>query len=160
MQKWLLSTACAAAFFFAACRPRLEALKLSKGRASPTGFRTDGFYFNRPGHLCFFFYENGVLRDGLFYPKGIESILAFNSDPIHLKNSQKLPYSWGIFEVHGQQIAFEKWISGDGNQYPKIKFFGTVANDTTLLIDHPTTGLDTFYFLKMVNKPDSICPFF
>jgi hypothetical protein len=122
------------------------------------GIKTQGFYYNMPEYLSFMFYTNGVIFGGFFSStRNIDTLTRIYSDT--LLNNQKnylIPDEWGLFEIkEDRKIKIEKWYTKGWGDYGITKIPGYILNDTTLLLDHPSIGRDTFYFHYLPVKPDS-----
>lgn len=119
--------------------------------------KIQGFYYNTPEYLSFMFYTNGVVLGG-FFPdtSNINKTIIHFTDRSVYEYIYKLPYAWGLFEIKEDgRIKIEKWFSREWADYGIFKIPGYILNDTTLLLDHPSIGRDTFYFHYLPVKPDS-----
>jgi len=119
--------------------------------------KIQGFYYNTPEYLSFMFYSNGVVLCGFFSdsPDINKTIINYTDRSLYNYN-YKIPYAWGLFEIKEDgMIKIEKWFSKEWADYGITKIPGNVLNDTTLLLDHPSIGRDTFYFHYLPVKPDS-----
>lgn len=143
----------------------VQKLTLSKQDNDTNRIRLDGFYYNQTKFQFehFFLYQNGVVLNGGFCGScsTVNQISEFYNNTSNYKNTLNLPYRWGVYQINDDDIQFEWWRSGDGWDYPTVKFSGKIINDTTLVIDYPAraVGRDTFYFHPYYNKPDSINKF-
>lgn len=124
--------------------------------------RTDGFYChigqNMNGHLYsyYFFYKNGIIRYG-----GGSNDSLFYANVGWVSASYK--NNWGIFNINGNQIKFEKWEPSSGGPFPAYLRTGEILNDTTFKITqlqrsdgtNVSTVNDVYHFKKFSPKPDS-----
>ena len=75
--------------------------------------------------------------------------------------------SWGLFEVIGQQIKFERWYPSSGGPLPVFVRRGKIINDTTFIITetYKSDGTErnivneSYHFRKFSNKPSNNNPF-
>lgn len=134
----------------------LPKLSIEKSDIRSGIIKTNGFYYNRPDYWSFIFYQNGVIGNGLgVSEKKIETLISNYSDPNFTVSRYNVPYVWGLFKITDDSIYIEEWESREWAAYGKHKFSGLVLNDSTLLLNHPVVGLDTFYFYYLPVKPDS-----
>lgn len=136
-------------------------------------FEIAGFYYSDPKtsydnrSLCYIFYNNGVFFGGFSVQDGPSGIVNYLLDSSKVKSAKERPYSWGVFQVDGESINFEKWISSDAfGGYPTVKYYGKVIDNNRLLIKTPIVysiskppkefKFDTLYFYSFKSKPDSI----
>ncbi len=126
------------------------------------GFYADTYYSPKGGGpfgSVYFFYRNGaiwyagsfegdlemVTRDDFFSPE--------NDDRSH----------WGIFQVDGNRIAFERWYPANKGYRQAHVRAGQILNDSTFVITRSwrSTGGErrakdeTYRFYPFVPKPDS-----
>lgn len=121
-----------------------------------SSLETQGFYYSKTEYTGFVFYLNGVLfGPNAFSKKSLSNLKNYYSNNEMLKFAYKIPYVWGYYKIERNEIFIQKWISAD-YYYDKTSYKGRVLNDTTLVINHPGAGLDTFYFQYLETKPDSI----
>lgn len=141
---------------FVACSP--PKLGIQQHDVNTSGIlKIQGFYYNTPEYLSFMFYSNGVVLGGFFSdsPDINKTIIHYTERSLYDYN-YKIPYAWGLFEIkEGGRIKIEKWFSKEWADYGITKIPGFILNDTTLLLDHPSIGRDTFYFHYLPVKPDS-----
>ncbi|MBV5343897.1 hypothetical protein JZU68_09975, partial [bacterium] len=141
------------------CSCGIQKLSLNRQDNNTNRIRLDGFYYNNTKFQFehFFLYQNGVVFNGGFCTsyESVSKILDFYNNPSNYNHSIDLPYAWGVYQINDDNILFEWWRSGDGLDYPTVKFSGKVINDTTLVLDYPAraVGRDTFYFHPFKNKP-------
>jgi len=141
-------------FSFFSCS--LPALSVQKQSITQNIIKTHGFYYNKPDYWSFMIYQNGVFRgDFGVDEKNIESVIRSFTDSNYTRDDYKIPYAWGLFEIKNNTINIERWRSGEWAAYGKTKYSGILLNDSTLLVDHPVVGKDTFYFYYFPVKPDS-----
>ena len=118
--------------------------------------KTQGFYYNRPEFQHFLLYNHGViLGDYSANSKNIDSVQNYWSNRELYKYNYDLAYSWGLFEIIKDSIRIEHWEAREWGVYRTTKYNGILLNDSTLLLNHPVVGRDTFYFHYLPIKPDS-----
>jgi hypothetical protein len=111
----------------------------------------EGLYFQR-----YALYRNGIIRD-----LGASSSI---DDPSFLSGKSKI--NWGIFQVEGSIIKFERWYPSSGGGLPAYVRAGEILNDTTFVITESyrmQKGKKTeirerneiYHFHKFSPKPDS-----
>ncbi|MDP4263826.1 MAG: hypothetical protein Q8941_14960 [Bacteroidota bacterium] len=135
----------------------LPRLGITKSDVAGNPIKMHGFYYNKPDYWSFIFYQNGIFRGdfGAGDEKSIDYITRTFTDSNNIKNDYRIPYAWGLFKIDGSKISIEKWESREWAAYGITKYSGIILNDSTLLIDHPVVGKDTFYFHYLPVKPDS-----
>jgi hypothetical protein len=150
------------------CRKEKKDDVLSLKREPYTGseLRIDGYYFNKYGTgnlTVYFFYDNGILLYGSSFP--IDHLSEHESDYIdgeHYEFAKNLKYYWGVFNINGGEIMFERWYPSQ----PPLRAFissGTILNDTTFHINrfyHSDGSVsdevnETYHFRQFTPKPDS-----
>jgi len=147
------------------CSCGTHKLSLARQDNISNSLRLDGFYYNKTKYQFehFFLYRNGVIFNGGFCGSynSVNQIVDFYNNISNYQQTMSLPYRWGVYQIDDDNIQFEWWRSGDGLDYPTVKFSGKIINDTTLVLDYPAraVGRDTFYFHPFKNKPDSINKF-
>ena len=130
--------------------------------------KIDGYYYSKVGNEIFdtyFFYRNGVILSGggnapntspfNYVEKSFISISWQNS----IKGDK---IAWGIFQINGNQIQFERWYPSSG-LLPSYIRSGIILNDTTFLINKVIRSNgkeeeainETYNFRKFSPKPDS-----
>ena len=145
-------------FLVASC-VGLVSLSTERQIAANNSIRYDGFFYNEPDLAHIFIYKNGIIYTWVGGPGYLlEDFDKYYSNLDNYETSYDLPYCWGVYNIQGRMINFEKWTSTDAfAPYKTTKFTGEIINDTTLIINHPakSIGIDTFYFYKFEYKPDS-----
>lgn len=140
--------------FINACK--LPKLSITKKDILLGKIKTNGFYYSKPDYWSFILYQNGVfMGDFGVSEKNIESVERQFSKMVHSENIHKTSYAWGLFEVVGDSIRIEHWESREWAAYGITKYSGVILNDSSLLLNHPVVGLDTFHFHPLSVKPDS-----
>lgn len=150
----------------------INKLKTERVDFNSDKFKTSGFYYSNPNSKnyyysrCYVFYKNGVFFENTLEANDKGEIKKFLLDRNKINLSRELPYSWGIFQVKGDSIIFEKWISTDEfGGYPTIIYYGKVINDQSILLNTPVIKtltkkptefkIDTLFFCPLLAKPDS-----
>ncbi|WP_041627302.1 hypothetical protein [Owenweeksia hongkongensis] len=131
---------------------------MEKSSSGTTLFRTDGLYYrtyrDEDGINTKFFipYQNGVCFGFWGNSAGLEDLIESinNGDFDRYKD---LPYIWGVYNVTGDSLTVEKWLSTGSLKYPSYRYNAKILNDTTLLFDLPLFGKMHFFPLEI--KPDS-----
>ncbi len=111
----------------------------------------EGIIFDR-----YAFYRNGIIR----YLGGSESLQEKN---FHLNQSKVI---WGVFQIDGKNIKFERWYPSSGGPLKAYIRAGDTLNDTTFHItesyrmqDGQKTEVreknETYHFKEFSPKPDS-----
>ena len=130
----------------------------SKMETERVDFKTDkfeisGFYYTKPDLIngsqskCFVFYKNGVYFGDFSFNNGPDGIKEFLLDMKRVNMAKALAYSWGVFQVNGDSVKFEKWVSSDAfGGYPTVKYTGKVLNNKSILINTPV-------IYSMIKKP-------
>jgi len=128
--------------------------------------RTDGYYFSPyPAstgmlHDIYFFYRNGTVRYvGTF--ERLESI----SHSDFLDGMAR--HQWGLFQVDGDQIAFERWYPPSKTYTKAFVRSGRILDDTTFVITESWRSGggeerekdETYRFRPFGPKPDSTSRF-
>lgn len=145
-----------------------DKLTLAKRPYIGNQLKIDGYYYtiyqiNKASVYVFF--NNGVLLnagDGydLTVPNYIENSLSSTSFINKLKG---IKFSWGLFNVEGNNISLERWYSSTGGPLKTYIDFGTIINDSTFQITNSMRSDGTekrseniiFKFKKFSPKPDS-----
>jgi hypothetical protein len=135
---------------------KLPKLSIRKQNINRSVIKTNGFYYNKPEFWSFMLYNNGIFRgDFGVEDKVIYSVIRSFTDSAYYKNDNNMAYAWGLFEINNDTINIEHWESREWAVYGITKYSGIILNDSTLLLDHPVVGRDTFYFHYLPIKPDS-----
>ncbi len=166
-------------FFFSSCLVLLygrygrEPLIMVREDLKGNSLKINGFYHYQEGKRGFInvvFFKNGVFfvpyatpypnEDGKKDVKKAEDYfktITKTNNPYH-----DIVYAWGLFNISGNDLTIETWMSGDGgNKYLTHVFESKILNDSTLVIPKGFINSlpDTFHFVKTSIKPDSTCPF-
>ena len=151
------------------CRKELapdEELTLQKQNYNDTTLRIDGYYYSEFNDIysVLFFYSNGVLFSGgdVFNNKLQEFEVECQNGVFWNNHKDKKMY-WGLFNIDGTKIVYEKWYVSSGGGLPVYKHLGEILNDTTFIINksiRSKTGdekehNETYHFRKFSPKPDS-----
>ena len=147
-----------------------ESLTLKKVPYSSNQLRIDGYYylFDNSNTLIatYFLYYNGILLygGGRPLPQGLNEIeeKIFTSQQwLEIIPEQRL--KWGVFQIKGNEISFEKWYPSSGGPAPVYIRSGEILNDTTFVITQSIrskTGEakklnEVYHFKEFAPKPDS-----
>ena len=140
------------------CACSLPKLGLAKQDVKGNPFKMQGFYYSKTDYMNYVFYENGVVLGGFTEPlkdRNIDAISKNLMDKELIKLYQAVPYAWGLFQLDGQRLKINTWLSFELGAYLVSKKVGSIVNDSTLLIVQPNIGIDTFHFHFLPVKPDS-----
>lgn len=150
-----------------------DKLMLEKINYKGNELRIDGYYcrFNyvsketEPrGVIPFIFYRNGIILGdvGVTMDRISEMEETFRNG-FYVNNSKK--YYWGVFQINGTQIKYEKWVAGD-TPFSAFTYEGEILNDTTFVINKgyrmknagkkaPLELNWEYHFKQFSPKPDS-----
>lgn len=145
---------------------------LSIKRMPYTGseLRTGGYYYNEyieGYYTVYFFYQNGVVLYGSSFPiNELSEQESQYKNGTHYKYAESFKYYWGVFQVEGDKIAFERWYPSQ----PPLKVLrrsGIILNDSTFQITKSmrTDGSNAkdinelYHFKAFSPKPDSVNKF-
>jgi len=166
-----LITAISAILFIGGCGKwyKDEELVLEKQPYTGNALRLDGYYYNRldNGRILdtYFFYRDGTLLYGIetdSLDNDLDKYDVWFTDKEFLDFIKKHKYRWGLFQIHGNSMYFERWVDSDGG-YPVGRFVCNILNDTTFFIstlEYPHSGEaypqnHLFHFHAFSPKPDS-----
>ncbi|MDR2914049.1 MAG: hypothetical protein LBV74_04340 [Tannerella sp.] len=150
-----------------------DKLSLAKIAYNGNELRIDGYYCNYyyvdgksdpRGITPFFLYKNGVIFGyvGSRVDRIDELEESFRNGE-YVKTAEK--YQWGVFQIEGSKIKYEKWATSEG-PYRAFTYEGTILNDTTFVINKSYRAKDAgkkdpsehhweFHFKQFSPKPDS-----
>lgn len=146
--------------------------ELTLDRIPYTGnqLRIDGYYYlldtDSTLLATYFFYKNGILLagGGRPLPEGLDYIEEnYFSSKEWIKKIPGKILKWGIFQIEGNKISFEKWYPSSISPTPAYIRYGEILNDTTFTITksvRPKTGkkrtfFELYHFKEFSPKPDS-----
>ncbi|MDR2914050.1 MAG: hypothetical protein LBV74_04345 [Tannerella sp.] len=150
-----------------------DKLTLEKVAYNGNELRIDGYYQyyvyvdSEPYKVApFFLYRNGVILECTLF--GLDKILEMEEEfrnGSYAINAAKYKYDWGIFQINGTQIKYEKWVPTNG-PFPAVTYEGVILNDTTFVITKyyrikdidkkaPTEVSWEYHFKQFSSKPDS-----
>lgn len=148
-----------------------EKLSLEMKQNLSSKLRLDGYYVHidsqqtKPISLVFFLYNNGVLQFvGTLESSQYDTLRNFLQSPPIRSWLQKDKSSWGLYQIKGDSIIYEKWFLGGGFDMQVFRFKGIILNDTTFIITQSeqldgserTRKNATYHFKKFHPKPDSV----
>ena len=146
------------------CKTCCKPFKIERTTHVEPSFRTDGFYYytyeDGGKHFTPFlvFCNNGVVFGGIHAVGDSNDVYNKLNDSTFLANNKRLAFSWGIYNVHDNQLIYEKWTGGNwGGRYGTLQFNAEILNDTTLRFEQEQYGI--MYFYPLTEKPDSTNPF-
>ena len=161
---------CFCIFITTGCKKGWRDDKLSLDRTDYNGseLRIDGYYYQEKDgefYSLYFFYKNGVLQDlgGGYTPSELSELESKIKNGT-FDNANDVKYYWGVFQVDGSGIKFEKWYGE--RPYPAFVRDGYIVNDTTFVITQSyrmkrgkkkveRAKDETYHFKKFSPKPDS-----
>jgi len=146
--------------------------KLSLERIDYNGneLRINGYYYMKDPYRSqihvFFLYKNGIILDGsAFDIENTNRTEEWYRNGFYATNATKYKYNWGVFQIDGYQIKYEKWTPVQGPLWAAT-YEGVIINDTTFVINNyfrakdagkkaPTEVHWEYHFKKFNPKPDS-----
>ncbi|MDO9154524.1 MAG: hypothetical protein Q7U47_12625 [Paludibacter sp.] len=149
-----------------------ENLTLPKKEYKGTELRIDGYYYceyigfgsNDIYVRTYFFYENGIVQYGGATKKTELANLEAQFMTMEWQMSnRKYKHRWGLFNIDGDKIIFERWYPNSPGQ-PKVYVNeGKIVNETTFHITafYRPDGSErieqdeTYHFKQFSPKPDS-----
>ena len=145
-----------------------EEFTLSKQSYTGNELRTDGYYYEiEDGKIwsTYFFYRNGILHYGIAsdtLDNDLDKYDTWFASDYYSEHPRKKRRRWGLFEINGDSIVFERWGILEGGD-PVLRFSGRILNDTTFIIircENPYSGEackinDLYHFRFFSPKPDS-----
>ncbi|MDR2916032.1 MAG: hypothetical protein LBV74_14605 [Tannerella sp.] len=149
-----------------------DRLTLEKVNYSGNKLRIDGYYYenfdsrNNPYISVFFLYENGIILYGSSF--SVDQIIKQEEryrNGFHASNAAKFKYYWGVFQINGDKIKYEKWVPVEGPLFT-VTYEGVILNDTTFVINknyitkegkkkEPGEIYWEYHFKQFSPKPDS-----
>jgi hypothetical protein len=126
-----------------------DKLSLAKIAYNGNEFRIDGYYYEndpyRPQFHVFFLYKNGIILDGnvIEVVKTIEKEEEYRNG-YYATHAAKYKYKWGVFQIEGSKIKYEKWVPVQG-PLRAVTYEGIILNDTTFVINK-------YYRMKDIDK--------
>ena len=133
--------------------------------------RIDGYfrrynYFEGELHgvIPLILYKNGIVLGDVGVPIDRISEMEENfRNGFYVNNARK--YQWGVFQINGIQIKYEKWVTGE-TPFSVFTYEGEILNDTTFVINKGFRTKDegkrapseynwVYHFKQFSPKPDS-----
>jgi hypothetical protein len=161
-------------FLFTSCKKdRLSKDdELSIQRTPYTGnqLRIDGYYFEKSNNSYFslycFYRNGGLLAAGGVFSSTQEMVEYLNKELINSQKYKEYKSNWGVFNIEGNQIKFERWYPSSGGGLPAYVRAGEILNDTTFVIKESYRMQkgkkievkerdETYHFKQFSPKPDS-----
>lgn len=145
-----------------------DELTLQRSQNYRGNFRINGYYYKIYEHSIstIFFYNNGLLLSVSYEKDKIVEIENKIIEGKIEKDKFNYRFDWGIFQIEGDSIKYEKWAAYDGYK-PAFLHSGHILNDTTFVItsvssnskifdESKFTKTNTVYrFKHLPLKPDS-----
>ena len=154
---------------FVGCNKMFPPDNLSLQRIPYSGneLRIDGYYYTEMYNYkekflnVYFFYANGIVRyggGGYLSCEEVEDCI-LNNQIIQGKSRT----DWGVFQVNGDNVKFERWYPSSGGGAPAYVREGTILNDTTfhITLSYRSNGKERetknemYHFRQFSHKPDS-----
>ncbi len=145
-----------------------DKLSLSKIFYVGNGLRTDGYFFQQKDgyyYTLYCFYKNGIILylGGGYSQNDIVELEAKIRDGRFYNFAKNTKDYWGVFQIIGYRIQFERWYPSSGGSLPAYIRTGLILNDTTFYISLSTRSngseasneKETYHFKKFSPKPDS-----
>lgn len=148
--------------------------KLSLLKTPYTGnqLKINGYYYNKWGDpesmTIYFLYSNGVILHGDDpYLSRISEYEKKYSNGEFYNYAKDYKISWGVFQIDGDKIAFERWYPSSGGPTHAYVRAGKILNDTTFQITESyrmqggnktevSVKDEVYHFKKFSPKPDSV----
>lgn len=133
--------------------------------------RLDGYYVHVNPKLAerisrvYFLYNNGIVHFvGTLDSSQYDTLENFLRSPPIKTMLHRDRSSWGLYQIKGDSIIYEKWFLGGGFDMQVLRFKGMILNDTTFTIkereqldgSERTREDATYHFKKFHPKPDSV----
>ncbi|MDR1153883.1 MAG: hypothetical protein LBL04_04160 [Bacteroidales bacterium] len=150
-----------------------DRLTLEKIDYNGKELRIDGYYRRYDyagkekklhGVTPYILYSNGVILGDVGVPiDRVSEMEECFRNGFYVNNAKK--YYWGVFQINGIQIKYEKWVPSDG-PFSTFIYEGVILNDTTFIINKyyrmkdidkksPTEVNWEYHFKQFSPKPDS-----
>ena len=148
-----------------------DKLSISKNPYAGKRLRVDGYYYyeyDTPSNRrTLFFYNNGISLYGGTFPSAdlLQQEAEFANGKFYsaIKNDKLF---WGVFQVDGDKITFERWYPSSGGPTHAYVRAGKILNDTTFQITESyrmqggnkteaSAKDEVYHFKKFSPKPDS-----
>jgi len=165
-------------FFFAAvilssCSHFHDKLNISKKQFSGNQLKISGYYYYAKDSVIYssyFFYNDGTILYGGGGGEwgnttdNLEKNYFTNKAWLQSNKDRKL--SWGVFQIEGSNIKFQKWYPSSGGPLKAYVREGEIINDTTFVINklyrlknseisELKKENETYHFKRFTPKPDS-----
>ena len=153
-----------------------DKLSIDKEYNDSDKLRLNGYYYFKYGEdentrlVIYFFYKNGVLfHAGAPLATEVEENENSLKDSSFYGGTMKSKARWGIYNISGDTIAFERWYPSTGS-LPAYVRSGKILNDTTFVITESyrmrfgrkweyDQEYRVYHFREFKHKPDSTNPF-
>ena len=170
--KILILTLLIIVVFLCACKTA-DKLQLTKTPFTGNQLRIDGYYCRMYENKCYsvyFFYRDGtLLYEGC---GGCDSLKLKEMEQNSFKNEKWINWvkesqiSWGVYQIDGQSIKFERWYPSNYWHLPAYIKSGKILNDTTFIItsferssrfgtEWSEEKNEMYHFRQFSPKPDS-----
>jgi hypothetical protein len=152
-----------------------DKLSLSKENFNGSELKLNGYYYQLSDDSIssiYCLYRNGVIRhlgDGVKLADLNQFEQTIRTSEF-LEKTKKIKYSWGLFEIDGSIILFERWHPSSGGSLPAYIRSGSILNDSTFQIEESYRMVrgkkkeyskrnERFQFKAFSPKPDSTSNF-
>jgi len=147
----------------------LEPLSRTKEPYNGNQLRIDGYYYRNINDMIYdiyFFYSDGIVLSVSGSEESLEDANNYIFENfINSEDYKDIAYQWGVFNINGNQIVFERWYP---SEWPYAAYCreGHISNDTTFIVTESyklkngeKTEVDAinemYHFKQFSPKPDS-----
>jgi hypothetical protein len=110
-----------------------------------------------------FYYSNGVMLHVGGFRLTLKEIDEYIKKYILNYNYSKYKLGWGVYNLNGNKILFERWYPSSGGPMPIFVNSGFILNDSTFTIEliknkkgnKINSENETYHFRQFSPKPDS-----
>ena len=149
-----------------------DQLSIPKTPYTGKQLRMDGYWYNDYANNTYrevyFFYNNGIAMSVGAFPidETSKREQAFQTVEFYDRIKQN-KLCWGVFQVDGDKITFERWYPSSGGPTHAYVRAGKILNDTTFQITESyrmqggnktevSAKDEVYHFKKFSPKPDSV----
>jgi hypothetical protein len=147
-----------------------DKLTLRRKPYDGSALKLDGYYYQsyQDGNMVdiYFLSRNGVIINaGAFEANKLDLYERKFSDTAFVNKLRNVKFNWGVFQIDGDSMKFEKWYPSERPYRTKIKE-GIILNDSTFLITKVRNQKgemalknEAYHFKRFTPKIDSISKF-
>lgn len=144
-----------------------DKLSLQRKPYNGSALKLDGYYYQRyfDGKMVeiYFLYKNGVIINaGAFDVNKLDFYERKFSDTVFVNKLKDVKFNWGVFQIDGENIKFERWYPSERPYRTGIRE-GNILNDSTFVIKKAVSAKgkeinknETYHFKRFTPKIDSI----